>query len=279
MVEPKKGLYSALSYSIAALACLLFFSPILWVALMSFKTDSEIYRFPPTLLPDRWYWGHYTWMGQSQALADYALNSAIISVVATAITVGCGILAAFAIARYRFIGGPAALMAILILRMVPPIGLTVPLYRMARLLDLIDTRALLIVLNAAVALPSAVWILATFFRLVPKELEEAARLDGCGHLSVLLRIIVPISLPSIATVTIFTFATVWNEYLFASTFGLSRDSRPLTVFLAEMLQPEHQVSWGRVAAVATLVALPTLIIAVVLQRYVVAGLTAGGVKG
>ncbi|MGQ9632598.1 MAG: carbohydrate ABC transporter permease [bacterium] len=275
----KKLLDSLVKYFVVLLACFIFFSPILWLILTSFKMEGEIYTYPPTILPRKPIIANYAEIFKQEGYLAYARNSIIVSFAGTALTVLVATLAAFGISRYVFFGNHAIFLFILITRMIPPLSFVVPLYTMVRIFKLMDTKILLIILNTTVALPSAVWILSIFFNQIPQDLEDAARVDGCSHLGVLWRIIVPLSVPSIATVTIFTFVGIWNEFLFALTFTQSTAARTLPVSLAVLLQPEHQTSWGQVAAFCTIVILPMLLIATFLQRYIVAGLLSGAVKG
>lgn len=268
-----------LLYIVLVISCVVFFGPIFWIMLTSLKTEAEIYTHPPTFFPEYLILSNYQQVLSRGEVIQYAINSVIITLIGTVVTMLAAVLAGFSISRYKFAGNEAMFLFVLIARMIPPITLIVPFYGMLSSFGLIDTRVALIVLNITMQLPSAIWILATFFRLIPKELEDAARIDGCGHLGTLRNVIIPLSIPSIATVTIFTFVNIWNEYLLAATFSLTKQARPLTVFLAELLRPEHQMSWGTIASVATLIALPTLAIAIFLQRYIVSGLLTGAVKG
>lgn len=266
-------------YIILIASCMVFFGPIFWTMLTSLKTEVEIYTHPPTFLPKDLTFGNYQQVLNRGEVVQYIANSLIITLSGTIITIFIAILAGFSISRYTFIGRETIFLFILITRMIPPITLVVPFYKMLSSANLIDTKVALIVLNIATSLPSAIWILATFFRLIPKELEDAARIDGCSHLGTLRNVIIPLSIPSIATVVIFTFVGIWNEYLLAATFSLTKQARPLTVFLAELLKPEHQMSWGIISSVAVLIAVPTLIIAIFLQKYIVSGLLTGAIKG
>ena len=188
-------------------------------------------------------------------------------------------LGSFAFSRYRFRGRNGLFLAVLIARMIPPISFIVPLYAGVRLFNGMDSVITLIVLDTVLSLPSAIFILRVFYDQIPREMDDSARMDGCANIKLLLRIIVPLSVPALAMVTIFTFTGIWNEYLFAVTFGQTHAARTLPVVVANLIEPEHETSWGQVAAITMVTTFPMLFLCGYVQRYLVSGIMAGSLKG
>lgn len=273
-------------YTLLTLIAVVDLFPILWVALSSFKTQLEIFRWPPTLLPERAVLGNYAEAlallpaGQ-QAVSDIPAglqNSLLVAVASTLLMVVFGSLAGYAFARIEFPGRRALLMLLMSLRLLPGVVLAVPLFLLATQTHLFDTKLVLVVVYTAFNLPFAVWLLSVFFQEVPQELEEAARIDGCGRFSVLYRIYLPLSLPALGTVAILGFLAGWNEFLFAVTLTSTADAKTTPVALAAM-QAAFQTRWAVMTAGAVLVSLPALLLVTFAQRYIVQGLTFGAVKG
>lgn len=260
--------------------------PFIWILLSSFKTQLEIFRWPPTFFPENFVWDNY-----ADALAllppgqepvsdiPYGLtNSLVISLISTALILVLGTLAGYAFGRLRFPGRRVLLITLMTLRMLPGIVLSVPLFILATRVHLFDTRLVLIITYTAFNLPFAVWLLSVFFQEIPHELEDAALVDGCTRASVLPRIYVPLSLPAFATIAILSFLATWNEFLFAVTLTSSKTAKTTPVALASM-QAAFQTRWAVMTAGAVLASIPVLFLLFFAQRYIVRGLTFGAVKG
>lgn len=266
-------------YAVALVACLIAVGPMIWLQLTSFKASSEVYTATPTLFPKVWTLDNYRVLLRNEGYLAYGRNSVVISIFGTILTVSVAALGSFAFSRYRFKGRNALFLAVLIARMIPPISFIVPLYAGVRLFNGMDSPVTLIVLNTVLALPSAIFILRVFYDQIPREMDDSARMDGCANIKLLLRIIVPLSVPALAMVTIFTFTGIWNEYLFAVTFGQTHAARTLPVVVANLIEPEHETSWGQVAAITMVTTFPMLFLCGYVQRYLVSGIMAGSVKG
>jgi ABC-type glycerol-3-phosphate transport system permease component len=266
-------------YAVALIACLIAVGPMAWLLLTSFKASGEVYTATPTLLPRVWTVENYQSLARNSAYLAYGRNSIVISVFATMLTVSVSALGSFAFSRYRFKGREALFLAVLIARMIPPISFIVPLYAGVRLFNGMDSPVTLIVLDTVLSLPSAIFILRVFYDQIPREMDDSARIDGCANIKLLMRIIVPLSVPAIAMVTIFTFTGIWNEYLFAVTFGQTHAARTLPVVVANLIEPEHETSWGQVAAITMVTTFPMLFLCGYVQRYLVSGIMAGSLKG
>ena len=185
---------------------------------------------------------------------------------------------AFALARLPIGGKEPILGLVLAVSMFPPIAVISPLYLLVRALGLRDTLAALIVVHAAYALPLAIWVLASFFRQVPVELYWAARVDGCGPLRALVSVILPPALPGLAVAALLVFIFSWNEFMFAVTLTATEAARTAPVGIA-LFPGLHEVPWGDMAAATLLVSAPVVLLTLLFQRHLVAGLTAGSVKG
>lgn len=260
--------------------------PFVWILLSSFKKQMEIFAWPPTFLPQNFVWDNYAdalalLPPGEQPVSDipYGLtNSIIISLTSTVLILILGAMAGYAFGRLNFKGRRTLLITLMLLRMLPGIVLSVPLFIMATRVHLFDTRLVLIIVYTAFNMPFAVWLFSVFFQEIPNELEDAALVDGCTRISVLPRIILPLSLPAFATIGILSFLATWNEFLFAVTLTSSKTAKTIPVALASM-QAAFQTRWAVMTAGAVLASIPVLLLLFFAQRYIVRGLTFGAVKG
>jgi multiple sugar transport system permease protein len=260
------------------LFCLL---PLLWVFDESVKPSSDLTAAPPTLFPTA-----LTFHSYPQAFKDHPAfagnikNSVIIAGSATIIALIFGCSAAYAIARLKFPGRAAVLSIVLAISLFPQIALIGPLYVFFYNRGWIDTYQALIIPNVVFTLPLTIWILTTFFRELPRELEESAKVDGSGLIGTFFRLVLPLSAPGVFTAAILAFISAWNEFLFAVSFTTNDSVRPVTVALTSFSGgTSFYVPWGEIAAGAVVVTVPLIILVLILQRRIVAGLTAGAVKG
>lgn len=264
----------AIGFGLLRLLVLLFFLlPLLWMVLNSFKTPLDINQLPPALLfkPTL---DNYANVFQSQNFLSFMGNSFLVAAGSTLFGLLLGLPAAFSIARYRQNG-----LAILILmgRMVPGITLLLPWFILFRQVHLIDTYPALILTHMLVGLPFIVWVMIPFFEAIPRELDEAAWMDGASVLGTLVRVIVPISLPGILSASILTFVFSWNNFLFSIVFATA-NTKTLPVAIYNFIS-YAQIDWGGLMAAAVVITLPILVIALLTQRFIVRGLTAGAIKG
>jgi len=216
--------------------------------------------------------------GGELLFARYALNSAIVAIVTTVVGVFLACTAAYALSRHRFKGRKASLGTFLVVQMFPSVLLMMPLYVLLDRLGLLNSLLGLVLVYATTAIPFCIWTLKGYFDTLPRELEEAARIDGASHWGVFFRIVLPLARPGIAVTALFSFMTAWNEFILASTFMTDEMSSTLPVLLKSYIG-EYSAHWGLFAAGAVLTSLPVMALFYFLQRYLVGGLTAGGVKG
>jgi multiple sugar transport system permease protein len=261
--------------------------PFIWMFLASIKTNKEIYQ-EFTILPKTVYLGHYEillfgesaggGMRASARFSSWLRNTVVVSLVVTSLSIVLGALGAYAVTRLRFAGRGVMARGLVFTYLVPGSLLFIPLFRIVSNLDLVDTLSALILVYPSFTLPFCTWMLASYFRSIPAELEEAALIDGCSRLGVLFRITIPLSAPAIAVVALFSFTQSWNEFLYALVFTNSVTTRTVTVGLTQMLG-EDVFYWGQMMGGAIIAALPPVILYTLAQRLVIRGLVGGAVKG
>ena len=251
--------------------------PIYWVAVASFTPESQLFG-QVDLVPTRLVFDHYRAVFSERALGTAVWNSLIVAGATTLLCVPIGALCAYALARLPFPGRTLVLTSVLAISMFPQISIVSPLYLLLRELRLIDTYAGLVLPYLTFAMPLTIWLLVGFFRQLPRELEEAALMDGAGRLRTLWTIVLPLSWPGLTTTAILTFLYCWNEFLFALCFTLGPDRYTVPVAIA-LFRGQYQVPWGQILAGALVATLPVAMLVFLAQRRIVAGLTSGAVKG
>ena len=256
------------------LACVFFFLlPLLWMLLNAFKTPLQIVELPPKLIftPTL---ENFENVFKSQNFGRYILNSLVIAGGSTILGLVLGLPAAFSIAMYK---QKKLAVFILISRMVPGITFLLPLFIMFRAFGLVDSYTSLILSHLLVGLPFIVWVMVPFFESIPKDLIDAARVDGCSIFSTFLRIILPISLPGVVTAAILSFIFSWNNFMFSIVLA-QHETKTVPVAIFNFIA-YAQIDWGGLMAAAVVITLPVLVITIFTQKYVIRGLTAGAVKG
>jgi len=267
----------------AALAAGIFFFlaliglPFWWVVSGSFKEPQEIIARQPTLFPQSFTLEHYGRLLSASDYGTYLLNSFVVAGLSAFLTLLLAIPCGYAFFRLEFKGREIYYRVILLAYAFPSIVVLIPLFAIFARIGLIDTLAALVIVNAAFALPFAIWMLRSFFGSIPKEIEEAARLDGGPLLTVLWRIMIPLTAPGIAAVAIFAFVAAWTEYVFASVMILSDAQRTVPVGFSGIIG-QYQVDWGLLLAGVCLAILPVLIVFALIGRWFVTGLTEGAIK-
>ncbi len=252
--------------------------PYVWTLLTSLKTERELYQFPVTYLPHAPTFMNYVHVFSGNPFGRFLLNSCIVSVTSTVLCLFLAALASFAFARLRFPGSRIALLGVLTVAMIPVITVIVPLYVLVRGLGLLNTYGGLIGPYVTWSLPVAIFVLTAFFREIPRELEEAAEIDGCSRIGTLWRIIAPLAAPGLVTAGIIVFVNTWNEFLIALTLTSSTEMRTITVGIS-LFRGEFSFPWGVISAAVLLAAIPIVLLILTGQRLVIRGLTAGAVKG
>ncbi|QYJ15128.1 Trehalose transport system permease protein SugB [Rubrobacter xylanophilus DSM 9941] len=252
--------------------------PLIWVFKMSIITKSELFASPPTILPQDPTASSYATIFGDADFRKALVNSTIISGVTTVVCLFFGAIAAYAIARLRFHFKSLIMTLILAISFFPAVAIIAPLFVQFSQLGLIDTYWAAIIADTVFALPLTVWILVAFFKELPRDLEEAAKVDGATTLQAFRMVIVPLAAPGVFTAAILTFIFAWNEFLFANTFLFTPNTQPVTVVIPNFATV-YTTDYGAQAAAAVVVTIPLVILVLIFQRRIVSGLTAGAVKG
>ena len=262
-----------------AIICL----PGLWIVLNSLRPTVEIMAKPPVWIPQELNFDAYVAMfsgvgsGGIPVIA-YFRNSIIIAVTSTVIALAIGMAGGYAFARYRFRGKSGWFLGLMLTRTVPGIALSLPLFFVYAKLGIIDTHFGLILAYVAMNVPFTVWLIDGFFRQVPRDLAEAAQIDGCTRWQAFWTVEFPLARPGIASAGIFAFLTAWNEFALASQLTRSTNSKTLPVGLLDYTA-EFTIDWRGMCALAVVMIVPALALTYAVQKHLVSGLTAGAVKG
>ena len=262
-----------------AIICL----PGLWIVLNSFRAPVEIMAKPPIWIPQELsfeaYRNMFSGIGQGGVpVLQYFRNSVIIAVTSTVISLAIGMSGGYAFARYRFKWKGGWFLGLMLTRTVPGIALSLPLFFLYAQVGLIDTHAGMILAYTALNIPFTVWLIDGFFRQVPKDLAEAAQIDGCTRWQAFWQVEFPLARPGIASAGIFAFLTSWNEFALASQLTRSTDSKTLPVGLLDYTA-EFTIDWRGMCALAVVMIIPALLLTYAVQKHLVSGLTSGAIKG
>ncbi|MFT7458345.1 MAG: multiple sugar transport system permease protein [Planctomycetota bacterium] len=269
-------LYSRALFGLAILLVFIWLIPVIWVVLTSIKPTNVINSAVPTFFNFNPTWDHYIEIFGRFRFGRAMFNSVVTVGVSTIIVMVIALPAAYAVARMNLKHGDTWALVILSLRFMPGMVIVLPYFKMATFFNVIDTQIVLIVVYVAFGLPFAVWLLRGFLLDLPKEIEEAGRLDGLSWLQILFRLIVPIAAPGIAVTAIFTFVFSWNEFLFALFLTFDKGST-MPVTLQKTIDL-YNVLWGSLSAGAVMQLLPMILVVFLLQKHIARGLALGAVK-
>ncbi|WP_329122964.1 carbohydrate ABC transporter permease [Streptomyces sp. NBC_01465] len=262
----------------AAVTALLVFTlfPVYWM--VSTALDPKAVTRGADVLPSGLSFEHFRYVFKEGNFGTYLLNSALVGLGTIVAAAVLSLLAAVAVARFKFRFRTSVLVMVLIVQMVPLEALVIPLYLQMRDYDLLDSLLGLTIVYIALSLPFAIWTLRGFVQTVPKEVEEAAYIDGCSWPRMFWSVLLPLVAPGLVATSVFAFITAWNEFVFAYTFMKGADNYTAAVGIYQFFG-ENSTAWGPVMASSTLVTVPVLIFFVIVQRRLASGLAAGAVKG
>lgn len=261
------------------LLCILLF-PLYWTVITSLKTEREIFQNPPTFFPQVLNTKSYAAQvetGDFNMFKSFA-NSLIISFGAMAIAVVLAVPASYGIAKYRFKGRKVVLFSFLVTQMLPVSVLLTPLFIMFKNIHLYNTWGAAMLSDATIGIPFSVLILKNYFAAIPKDMEEAAYIDGCNHLTAFLRILLPIAKPGVMVCAIFSFLYAWGDLAYGMTFILDQQKRPITAGIFNFMG-QYGTKWSYLTAFAVVTIIPVALIFIFMQKYIVGGMTSGAVKG
>jgi ABC-type glycerol-3-phosphate transport system permease component len=269
---------AVLFYAFVILFVLVSVFPLLWVFKMSIITKSELFASPPTILPETPTGASYDTIFGDSRFQKGLINSTIIAGTTTVICLFFGSIAAYAIARLRFRLKSPVMTLILAISFFPHVAIIAPLFLQFRQINMINTYWAMIIPDTVFAMPLTIWILVAFFKDLPRDLEEAAKVDGATTIQAFRMVILPLAAPGVFTAAILTFIYAWNEYLIANTFAFDENTQPVTVIIPNFATI-YTVDYGAQAAAAVVVTVPLVMLVLIFQRWIVSGLTAGAVKG
>jgi len=252
--------------------------PFYYMLLTSLRIPRDVYRRTGMLTPDNLTLDNYVTVLTSTGMRTWIANSLFVAVVSTTIAVVISVLAAYALARLKFFGGKTLAKSVLFTYLVPSSLLFIPLFLIMSRLGLLNTLWALIISYLTFNVPFCTWLLLGYFRTIPEELEDAARIDGCSRMGVLGRIVLPLAGPGIVTAFIFGFTNAWNEFLFAVVMAQRSELRTIPAGLYSF-QVGDVLLWGQLMAASLIATLPVIVLFILVQRFVVQGLTVGAVKG
>jgi multiple sugar transport system permease protein len=252
-------------------------APIIWTLLCSLRPNSELMRYPPTVLPDKVIISHYTELLKDTHFVDYFLNSLLVALITTPLTLVVAAPGAYALTRFRFRGRDTFATFLLFSYMVPLLLLGLPMFMLMGKFHLLNTRVSLIISYVAFCLPFCMWMLRSFFISIPRSLEEAAMVEGASRAQALIRIVLPLAVPGLISCGIFTFVLVWNEYTLALLFIRSEYLKTLPLgMMAFMGRVASQ--WGYLLPAIILMIMPLMFIFMFVQKALVRGFLAGATK-
>jgi ABC-type glycerol-3-phosphate transport system permease component len=262
--------------ALVALAITLF--PFYWMLNTSLKPASEVFASPPTFVSAHWSLGAYGSLLADRPVARYFLNSLVVALGSTVLSVLLAALAAYGVTRFFPRGAMPFVLFLLFTKMLPETVLIIPYFQLMSDLGLLNTYWELILAYSSFALPFSVWMLIGFFRSIPRELDEAALIDGAGVLQTFVRVILPLARPGLVAVALFTFLIAWNSYVWALVLTTDASMFVLSVGIANMVG-EYRVQWNELMAAAVIAAVPVMALYSLLERHLVNAITAGAVKG
>lgn len=274
----KKFSQNVLFYGVLVLVVLWTVFPIYWTIQTSFKQGSMFFSWPPTYFPFPPTLDNYVYIFELQPITRFLVNSIIVAVASTPLSVALAALAAFGFSRFQFRGRNVLLFLLLAVRMLPALIIALPLFIIFRSLGLHDTLLGLIIVYTAFNMPFNIWLLQGFFAEVPKELEDSAFIDGCSYWQLFHKVMLPLVAPGLVASAIFCLLLSWNEFSFALTLTYTVKSQTLPIAIAGMTN-DRGTLFGQMGAVGTVATLPILAFAIYVQKYLVRGLTAGAIKG
>ncbi|MBD8467353.1 carbohydrate ABC transporter permease [Plantibacter sp. CFBP 8798] len=252
--------------------------PLLWMLSLAFKTKGQQLASPPQYIPSPATWENFVNVFAERGIQAYIVNSIIVTLVSTPLSVAIAALSAFALARFRFRGQNVLLFSILATRMLPPLIIALPTFVILSRLDATNNLLVLALVYVAFNLPFNIWLLYGFFEEIPKEIEESAQIDGAGSWTLFSRIMLPLVAPGLVAAVIFSSIFAWNEFAFALLLTTTPDAQTLPIAIAG-LTSDRGTDFGAMGAVGVIATLPLFAVAVYVQKWLARGLTAGAVKG
>ena len=272
----KENVTTLLAYAISFLAIIITLFPIVWIFTISIKTQRDAFAIPPKLKFEP-IWDNYVELWETDKFREAFINSAIVTSLGVTLAIVLAIFAAYALNRMRFRGKKLIAIWLLLAYMLPEFLFIIPMYVLYQKIGLYDTHVGLALLYQIHVLPFAIWLIRSFFREIPTELDDAARIDGCGTLRTLTHVYLPLSVPGIAATAILSAIWIWNELTIA--LGLTFSEAETITVAVTSFRGYASIDWGPMTAASIVAIAPMLLFAILAQKYIVKGLTLGSVKG
>lgn len=252
--------------------------PLLWMIISSFKPGTELFNVPPKVFPEKFSLEWYKQAFSNENVIHYFLNSLKIAGIVMIVDMVIGTLTAYSVTRFSYKGSRLLRMSILAAYCIPPIMLMIPLYKIMAALHLTGSHIGVIIGHLTITLPFSVWLLISFFRKLPREIDEAAMIDGANEWQVFIQIDFPLCISGVLSTGIMAFIMSWNEFLLSSVLINKEAMKTLTVGISNYISSTH-IDWGIIMALGTITTIPVVILFAAVQKYFVEGMTAGAVKG
>lgn len=277
VINSKRSLSDTFTYIILIIACLMVIIPLLWMLSTSVKDMEEMFTIPLKWIPNRVTWEAYRRIWTDYPFGQYFINSIVVVSGSTLISLVFSALAGYGVSRFNFRGKGMFLTFLLVTQMFPSIMLLIPYFKLMKTLGLINTYGGLILAYISFTIPFCSWMMMGYFQAIPKELDAAASIDGCGRLRTFIQIILPLTLPGLAATAIYSFLVGWNEYMFAMVLTTSQSMKTVPIGIGELIG-QYRIAWNDMMAVSLVASVPLTIVFLFLQKYLISSLTAGAVK-
>jgi multiple sugar transport system permease protein len=277
-VVKRRSLRAFALYALVIATCAILVFPIYWLVVTALSEPSQLRQLPPSFWPAEPRWGVFGQIMAERPILLWLGNSALAATGAVAISMVVSVLAGYSLSRFRVRGGQSLGLFILTAKMLPATLLVIPLFGIFRNLELIGSLWSIILAHATLIIPFTTWMLKGYFDTIPRELEQAAMVDGCSPLGAMVRVILPVSAPGLAATALYGFVLSWSDYAYARTFLTNAQDNWTANLGITTMKGEYISNWSDISAASILVALPILAIYLFLERYLVGGLTAGAEK-
>ncbi|MDI9594535.1 MAG: carbohydrate ABC transporter permease [Atribacterota bacterium] len=283
MIVKKYKIYRTIGITVGSIILVAgLLAPLVWLLISSVADLKDLLKIPLQWIPENISFERYSKIlfsqGSESEFRKTMMNSFVVASAVTIICVSIGSLSAYAFSRLRFPGKDKILFVLLFSYMLPPVAIIIPIYQIFSRYNLLDTKTALILVYSAIITPFVIWIMRTYFDSIPRDLEDAAKIDGCTYLGMLFRIMIPLSAPGIVATLLLAFLMSWEEFFMALIMTSSVVSKTIPVSIAEF-SGRHSIDFGMMATGGILAAIPPVIIALIFQKYIVGGLLSGAVKG
>lgn len=271
-------LQSILLYATVILVVATILFPVYWLLVTALSTTAELSVLPPNFWPDVPQWQIFAKVWQERPIPAWLLNSTLAAVGAVALSMTVSVLAGYSLSRFSVRGGHSLGLFILTAKMLPATLLVIPLFSIFRSFGMIGSLWTLVIAHSTLIIPFTTWMLKGYFDTIPRELEQAAMVDGCSPLGAMVRVVLPVSTPGLAATALYAFVLSWADYAYARTFLVNaQDSWTANLGITTM-RGEYTTNWNEISAAAVFIAIPIIVIYLFLERYLVGGLTAGAEK-